>query len=185
MLVHLDKNELALTGCRQVDLYNMIISVADHRIVEHVRHGSKARSKHTSDDEVAAIVEWLTKRAKKPRRGEKQITYRELRRILRHYGFDLEIPASGRGNLRDVIKTEVREVGIIRRRKETIKKRIGSIGYHDEGTFLPLGEIKKVRAFCNLRIEDGVDSDEFYGNEAIVDAFITRYRTILRKLAKN
>lgn len=183
MLAHLDKNGLTLTAVPQAELYEMIIALADHRIGRFV-HGKKAVPKPTADDDVAALAYWLSKRVKKPRRGEKQITYRELRKILHRFGYDLRVPVGGRGNLRDVIKIETRAVGLFRRRVETSEKRIGTTGYRDEGTFLALGDIKKVRQLCRLREEDGVDSDAFYDDEAVIDAFINRYRTILRRLAR-
>jgi death-on-curing family protein len=183
MLAHLDKNDLSFGSVPQADLYKMIIALADHRIVSLVK-GGKAPAKTDADEDVAALTAWLEKRAKKPQRGEKQITYRELRRILNRFDFDLAVPASGKGNHRDLIKRETRTTGLLRKRTEAIEKRIGSIGYRDEGTFVALGDLKRVRMICGLRVEDGVDSGRFYDDDAVIDSFISRYRTILRKLAR-
>jgi death-on-curing protein len=45
-------------------------------------------------------------------------------------------------------------------------------------------DIKALRRLCGLTEADGVDSSAFYDDEAIVDSFVNRYRTVLRRLAK-
>jgi death-on-curing family protein len=185
MLVHLDKNNLTLAGCPQDDLFKMIIALADHRIGEVApRRVVKEAFKKRADFEVSALSAWIAERAKKPRRGERQITYRELRRILRGFGFELDVPASGRGNQRDVVRIESAKSVLPWRGPKEVRKRIGSIGYHDEGTFVLLNDMKKIRELCRLREDDGCDSDAFYGSAAIIDAFVNRYRNILRRLAR-
>ena len=74
--------------------------------------------------------------------------------------------------------------GFLSREKVRVAKRIGSIGYRDEGTVVALKDIKRVRQLCQLREEDGVPSDTFYESAAVVDAFVNRYRTVLRRLGR-
>jgi death-on-curing protein len=197
MLAHLDRNDLTLMGTQR-DLFGMILAVATHSVVDLQSRarprarGSKRKktsgrgtpSRSLPDLEVAAIASWIQERARKPRRGEKQITFRELGRILRRFGFELCVPASGRGNHRDVIRLEEREVGLIRKRRETKRQRIGTIGYKDEGTFISIRDMKKIRELCGLREEDGVDSAAFYDAEAVIDAFVNHYRGVLNRLAR-
>jgi len=59
---------------------------------------------------------------------------------------------------------------------------LGSVGYRDDGTEVSLKDLKSLRKLCNLREEDGVDSDAFYDEADAVDAFVNRYRTVLRRL---
>lgn len=198
LLAHLDKNSLTLMGTRQKELYAMIMAVATHSVSElpsastrkvrgrRVKKGRTTFSihRHDADAEVKALATWIGDRAKKPRRGEKQITYRELKRILRRFGYELRVPASGRGNHRDVIRLEEQTVGVLRKRKEIKRKRIGTIGYRDEGTVVVVSDLKKVRELCRLREEDGVHSEAFYDAEAILDGFVNQYRGILNRLAK-
>lgn len=184
MMAHLDKNDLTFFNLPHDELYKMIIALADHRMTDIVRMKKKSAKAASADDDVEALTIWLEKRAKKPQRGERQITFRELRRILNRYGFDLVIPASGRGNHRDVIKREQVQAGFLKRGTKTIEKRIGSIGYRDDGTFIATGDLKLVRKMCNLTEADNVFTEQFYDEDAVIDSFISRYRTILRKLAR-
>jgi len=198
LLAHLDKNSLTLMGTRQKDLYGMIMALATHSISalsspaarkprgRKGKKGQKATSGHRqhADAEVKALAAWIGGRAKKPRRGEKQITYRELSRILRRFGYELRVPKSGRGNHRDVVRVEEQTVGVIRKRQQVRKKRIGTIGYRDEGTVVVISDLKKIRELCRLREEDGVHSEAFYDAEAILDGFVNQYRGILNRLAK-
>jgi death-on-curing family protein len=185
MLVHLDKNGLTLAGCPQEDLFKMIIALADHRITEVApKRVLKDVHKKKADLEVAALNAWIVERAKKPRRGERQITYRELNRRLREFGYSLEDPAGGKGNRRDVMRIETAKSVLPWRGERQVMKRIGTVGYHDEGSVVFVSEMKNIRELCNLREEDGVDSDAFYGSAAIVDAFVNKYRSVLRRLAR-
>jgi len=185
MLVHLDKNGLTLAGCPQDDLFKMIIALADHRITTVApKRVLKEVHKKRADLEVAALAGWISERAKKPRRGERQITYRELNRRLHEFGFSLEAPAGGRGNQRDVVRIETARSVLPWKQPRQVRKRIGSVGYHDEGSVVFVSEMKKIRQLCQLREEDGVDSDAFYGSAAIVDAFVNKYRSVLRRLAR-
>jgi hypothetical protein len=47
-----------------------------------------------------------------------------------------------------------------------------------------VGAIKHVRQICQLREEDGVDSDAFYDSTALIDSFVNTYRRTLNKLAR-
>jgi hypothetical protein len=45
-------------------------------------------------------------------------------------------------------------------------------------------DLKRLRQMCKLTEADGVDTDAFYSDTAVVDAFVNRYRTVLRRLAR-
>lgn len=178
LLVHLDRNRLCLHRTSQKELYEMLTAVAAHSIQSK---GLRKGSKRTADEEVAAIVEWLRPRVENLKRGERQVSYRRLRQILRNFDYELEGPHD---NMIGVWRLETKSVGVFRRRTETTKKRIGTIGYKDEGTEVSLKELKSIRRLCRLTEEDGVDSAAFYSEEAVIDAFVNRYRTVLRRLAR-
>ena len=61
---------------------------------------------------------------------------------------------------------------------------MGTVGWPGEHCETGIGAIKKVRQICRLREEDGIDSDAFYNETAIIDSFVNRYRSVLRRLAK-
>ena len=184
MLVHLDKNKMALRKTSQRELYAMILDVATHTLGQHSERRKSRRARRAerhADDEVGAIIDWLRLRAGKVVRGEKTVTFFDLRVILESFDFTLKNP---KGNTIDVVKLVERQTGVFRRTRVLEEKRIGNIGYPREGADVPVRTIKYVREICRLREEDGIDSETFYGDQVVVDAFINRYRTLLRRLAK-
>lgn len=182
LLVHLDNNRLCLHRTSQNDLYQLMLGIANHSVGMRTdpRRRDKIPARRTADQEVAAIRDWLRERAEKLRRGEQLLTFRQLRQCLGRFGISLENPHS---NSIDVVRTETK-TRLFRREKQVVKKRLGSIGYRDEGTEVSLRDLKVLREMCKLREQDGVDSDAFYDSADVIDAFVNRYRTVLRRLAK-
>ena len=184
MLVHLDKNKLVLRRTRDKELFDLILAVAMHSIALTPIPRRKVRVDHpnstSSDEEVRAIKKWLEGRAERIRRGERQVTYRQLRSILEEHGYSLDNP---KGNYIDIVKIEEVIKGLFKRRTEYRKMHIGKIGYPSAGEFVPLKELKHARRLCRLTEECGVDSDSFYEQVDIIDSFINKYRTVLRRLA--
>jgi len=178
MLVHLDRNKLSLFDVGQKELFDMIIAVASHSF--DYKRKRKGSGRPNPDDEVRAIAQWLSDSADKVVRGEKPITYRQLRKILEAFDYGL---GDTNGNYIDVVKNEVRAKGFFRREKVMVKKHITSIPYPGETKEVAMRVIKDVRRICKLREEDGVDSSSFYDQTVVMDAFINRYRKILTRLA--
>jgi hypothetical protein len=160
----------------------MIKGVASHTIGESPRRRrKKAPTRRSADDEVAAIASWVQKRVGRVTRGEKRITYGQLRRILEDFGYTLKNP---RNNTIDIVKFEQVLEGLVRKHITIKEKRIGNISYPRDSAFVATKILKNVRRMCRLSEEDGVDSDAFYDQAVVIDAFINRYRTILRRLAR-
>ena len=80
MLVHLDKNKLALYGVGKDDLYDFMLNTARHAIVRWAcREGGRPRpGLHGPDAEVAAMAAWIAAHSAAGKRGERQVTFREL-----------------------------------------------------------------------------------------------------------
>jgi death-on-curing protein len=175
LLCHLDKNGLMLKEDVNHDrLYQFMIDIASHAFAPR-----KARP-DSSDVEVAEISRWLHRNTRQIKKGERIITFRELRQILRIYDFELENP---RGNYIDVIRyrvTRERWFGPKRR----VGERVANIPYPREGMEVGRQVLKTVREACELTENDGYDSDMFYRAETNVDIFINRYKRTLRRLAK-
>src|SRR5438876_3096834 len=167
MLVHLDRNHLSLDNTSQDALYAMILSVATHSIgIRSPRRGPpRPLPRRHADEEVREISAWIRQRVRKVKRGEKHLTFRQLRRILESFDYSLADPHA---NTIDVLRYEWVRKGFLSREKVRVAKRIGSIGYRDEGTVVALKDIKRVRQLCQLREEDGVPSDTFYESAAVV-----------------
>jgi death-on-curing protein len=181
MLVHLDRNHLTLYSTSQNELYDLMLSIAGHNLASKYGKKSKAITTVSSDSEVEALGRWLRDRADRVRRGEKIISYRELKQILKGFNYYLENP---KNNSIDVVRHETVKKGFLSTRIVQVSKRIGSIAWPGETREVALKEIKRIRDLCRLREEDGVDSDSFYSYSVVVDSFVNRYRTVLRRLAK-
>lgn len=179
MLAHLDKNKLTLYSTSQKDLYKFIMDVANHTLGKSRDHRRKNTRVTDSDEEMRRIVKWLSSRVSPVIRGEKQITYRQLKRILKNFGYDF---GSSHNNSIDIIR-ETEERTIILKRKRIVPKKIGNIPYPGENRDVALRHIKYIRTICNLQEEDGVDSDSFYNYTEVVSGFVNRYRKLLRNLA--
>lgn len=183
MLVHLDDNKLSLYRTGQSDLYDMVLGVAAHTFGTRVdpRSRRKEPDRRPADEEVAAIARWMDDRAERVVRGERELSYRDLRRVLGRFGFYLENP---KGNYIDVVKYEEKQIGMFRKQLRRVPKRIGSIAYPGDHTSIGIREIKRVRQMCRLSEGDGYDSAAFYDRFAVIDEFVNRYRTLLRRLAR-
>ena len=182
MLAHFDKNKFALFGTTQKDLFDLMVDVASHRLgVPRDRRRRRPISARNPDQEIDALIHWIAKRASRVTRGEKQISYRQLKNILEKFGYEL---ASPKNNYIDIIRREIQTKGIIRKRKLEVVKRIGNIPYPGERRDVGLRHIKYVREMCGLREEDGVDSDSFYSYTDIIGGFVNHYRGVLRNLAR-
>jgi len=175
ILVHLDANRLSLWGTDQSELYDFMLAVADHRIV------AWAKSRVPSDDddsvggsradsEVEAMSSWLQHHIDVLKRGERKMSYRELRRALNRFGYDFA--AQKQSQIHIVRVGPDKPVNIM------------TIYYPGERREVSLGLLKKVRSRCNLREEDGIDSEVFYDGYNPVDEFINKYRVALRRLGK-
>lgn len=184
MLAHLDRNKRTLYEVNQADLYRIFLRLADRTLSVRLdpRRPDKRPRAGDADDEVGALAEWLRRHVKEVVRGERRITYRELKRVLGRHGYQVMTPAD---NHVDVVRLRSERVGpFFNRRTRTVTERVARIGWPDGGRIVSMRDLKLVRRMCRLTEEDGVDSSAFYDDEAVVDGFINHYRTILRRLAK-
>lgn len=178
LLVHLDKNRLSLAGVPDAELFILMLSIAQHDIASIKSKAKAPLNRPHPDEEVEAIAEWISQRIKPLKRGESQITYKQLRKILARYSYELGDPD---GNAIKIYRL-VQERPLFRPLK-TVRHHIATIGYPREGIIISIDNIKFIRKVCKLREEDGVDSDAFYGDGAIIDTFINQHRKILKRLA--
>lgn len=181
MLVHLDKNKLTLFHTSQSDLYDLMLKVASHTILGQPDKRAQRPKTYVADNEVGRVARWLSDRADRIRKGERPITYRAMRRILERFGYYLVNP---KNNSIEIVKLVEQQKGLLKRTTVTVRKHVGTIGWPGENIEMSIGAIKGVREKCRLREEDGIDSDAFYNDTAVIDSFVNRYRSVLRRLAK-
>lgn len=175
MLVHLDRNRFIMRDVGQDALFDIILKVASHELAP------KRKGLPDSDSEVRALHSWILKTATKVERGEKPITGRELRRILRRFGLEL---GTSHSNTVDVMRPIERRGRWPWSKPTRDFQRVCTIGWHHEGGPVAPRDIRRLRQLAHLSEADGVDTRSFYDDEAIVDSFINEYRTILRKLSR-
>ena len=178
LLAHLHKNKIALHGVGERDLYDLVLDIANHAVIQKKTRRRSVSGKPHADDEIAAIAHWIKKRSRSILRGERQITYRQLRQILEHFDFTLRSP---KGNAIDIYRIEETPGVFLGRTK--VEVRIGAIPFPGDNTLVSVTDIKLVRRICRLTAEDGIDSEGFYGQGQPIDAFIIQHRDILYKLA--
>jgi death-on-curing protein len=183
MLVHLDRNGLALPGVNQTELYDVMIAIADHQLASEKdrRRRGEGADRPSPDEEVQSIYRWLRERAERIERGERVLTYRQLRQALAQFGINIEVVD---GNRAELVRYEQHRTGFLGRRTEQVRVRLGTVGYRNEGTDIPKSDIKDIRDLCGLTEERGVDSRAFYSTGVVVDAFVCRYRRALHRLAR-
>lgn len=181
LIVHLHKNGYSLVGVRHKELYNMILAVAQHKIAQEDRK-KKSRfipERTDPDTEIEAISQWIKTNARKVKKGEQQLTYRDLRSTLGRFSFSLEKPNK---NVIEVVKYVDKKTGFWGNKSVRERIHIGSIPYPGDNTFVSLRTLKYVRRLCKLEEKDGVDSDAFYRDGEVIDAFINDYRKTLERL---
>jgi death-on-curing protein len=175
LLCHLDRNGLTLQeNVAQDELYGFMLKIAAHRF-------APKKSRHDSSDiEIEEIKRWLHRNTRKIKKGERVVTFRELRKLLRQFDIELENP---QGNYIDVVLYKMKRKGFFGP-KERIGTRIAHIGYPGDGVEVGRNSLKIIREQAGLTEKDGYDSEMFYSAETSVDKFIMRYKGTLRRLAK-
>lgn len=175
LLCHLDKNNITFKNeIHQDELYSLMLKIASHRF-------APKRHKHdTSDIEVKEISTWLNRRTRKLKKGEKTITFRELKKILKDYDIHFENP---KGFYVDIVKYEYKRPTLFSK-KQRIGNRVAHIPLPKEGMDVGKKVLRSVRKSCGLSEEDGYDTEMFYGSETSIDKFIVRYKKTLKRLAK-
>jgi death-on-curing protein len=175
LLCHLDKNGFTLNeAVTQDELYSFMLKIASHKFAP------RKRRPDSSDIEVDEIARWLHRNAREIRKGERVVTFRQLRHILRPFNIELENP---QGNFIDVVQYRMERKRFLGP-KERVRVRIEHIGYPGEGSEVGRDALKRIRQAANLTEKEGCDSEMFYSAEATVDSFIMRYKQTLRRLAK-
>jgi death-on-curing family protein len=172
LLVFLDRNNF-VPRCDEQDLFRFVLKVAQHGLVPY-------GSDDLADREVLAIAQWIQQNSRLIARGERQLPWHRVKRILRQFDcrFDSTISVGNRMNI-------YRTVAIPRRLVRSRSKELSvQVHYSGEGTEVQKNTLHHIRSELRLGEEDGIDSEVFYGSESEPDDFIQQYRTLLRRLGK-
>lgn len=173
-LVHLDENGLMLNGVTEDSLYQLMIDIARHGILaKNIKKNLSGQA--LSDAEVFRIGDWLRTNSRVIKKGERNISYAELWRILKGFGYELGTVQHGK------VEVQKYKKGLFRKGQW---KTVYKAPCPGDGRDVPISEIKKLRKQLGLTEADGVDSRSFYDEQARIDAFVQKYRTLIRRLAK-
>jgi death-on-curing protein len=179
LMSHLDRNGITFTSkATQSELFDFMLNVASHKVSGSSR---TAGSYDISDEEIAAMTEWLNKITRKVIKGERSISYQEFEKLLKQQNCYFE---NAKNNKIDVIKEEeYTEKKWFKKTTKTKKVKVANIPYWPRRT---VGKvlIKSVRKKAGLTHIQGIDSQAFYGDVLPPDDFIHKYKEVLRRLAK-
>ncbi|MFY0989779.1 type II toxin-antitoxin system death-on-curing family toxin [Halomonas sp. C05BenzN] len=158
LLVFLDRNNTLLVDASEEDLYDLARSVAAHEI--KIQKGKN----RNADSEVSAIASWIRDRARSRVMGDTAMEFKGLKSLLEDQGCTFGSPD------KNFIK--------IRRGQWVVKT-----GYPRANFEVPVGEMKKIRKQLRLDEVHGIDSAGFYDMDETVDAFVNKYRNLMKWLA--
>lgn len=166
------------TTVKQKDLENLVVDIAEGNLRKFRRQ--QELSTKTDDPEIYFIADYLRRNSRKRDNRYYTITYRELDRRLREYGFCLD---NARNNFIDVCRIETKKglLGFGKTRTELI--RVAQIGFPSWKRQVGKKAISTVRKETNLTPEKGVDSESFFRGADPFYALISEYHAPLERLA--
>lgn len=158
---------------------DLTVMIAEGSLQESYRR-AKELAKKDDEYDVRFVADFL-KRNSRPREAiHHTITFQELDRRLKHFGFCLSNP---QGNYIDVSKI-TQSSGFLGLGKKKIKMdRVIKIGFPSWKTQVNKSTIDNVRAATKLIPERGVDSKIFYQGADPLNSIIDEYSEPLRRLA--
>jgi death-on-curing protein len=179
LLYHLEKCGRCPTVTEQ-ELEDFAVQVADNRLSDYARYRELSGSGR-GDPEVRFIHDFLKRNTREIDRRTYEITFHELNRILRRFGFELGHPS---GNYIDVIRFEERPriLGIFGS-KQRIGVKVAQIGFPGWTKKVSKNAMKSVREATGLTYERGVDSQVFFKETDPIHCLIATYQEPLQRLA--
>ena len=178
LLYHMQRFRLVPTVL-QSELEDFTVLVADNGLNRYRRYQELAEK--SNDPEVSFISYYLKSNTRTVDKKNYTVTYRQLKRILNKFGFDLDNPYH---NYIDVVRIEERrKVFGILGKKEKIGKKVAQIGFPGWTSQVRQSAMNTVRNKTQLTPEHGVDSTTFYNEEEPIDCLIAEYSEPLARLA--
>lgn len=168
LLIFLDKHGISLT-CSEDELFKLSISTVDHQA-----HDDKFSC---SDKEIFQIAQWIISHSRSIIKGERIITFKRLKQLLKIHGCQIE------HNGRITRKLKRSFLGF-RVADKTLYSAI-QIPNKPDGAEVDKGMIKVIRENLELDCAHGYNVEDFYeGVEFVASEFIVKYQSLLRRLAK-
>ena len=159
-LVFLDMNNYLLDIDDEDELFEFILRVASHNIV------NVKNTNILADEEMNEIARWLQRSIRPISKQENILKFRELKSILRE--FNCNIKTTARGSSINITRGDLHT----------------QIHYRNDGTDVNRNTVRRIRKALYLMDENGYDSIIFYNKGRRIPEFIRKYRRTLELLAK-
>lgn len=161
-------------------LEDFTVDVADNNLEKFSRYKDLVKS-GDSDPEVKMIAKFFRDNTRRIDGKRYVVTFRELQQILGRFDFYLVDPDDNRI---DVVRYEKKKkiLGIFGR-DDTVRVRLGRIGFPRWTAQVPASDIKSVRELTGLNHRNGVDSGAFFHGLDDMQSLITTYNGPLMRLA--
>lgn len=158
----------------QKDFEDFLVEVASDKIKQKSRY--KELVKKSDSPEVDYISWYLKANTRKLDKREYLVTYRELRKILQSFNFDLKYPSNN-------------AIAVISYRKRILSRdkfkevKIGTIAFPGDSKQVSKPDIRKVREITGLTSKNGFDSQVFYKELSPLSVLLVKYQGPLKRLA--
>lgn len=157
-----------------------MVEIANNELPKYNRY-SELKSSGISDPEVRFISWFIKSNTRKIDKVDCAITYRQLQKILRRYGFDLRHPSKNYINIVQIRKRK-KILGLFGQEiEEEIK--LGQIGFPRWGAQIGKSALKTAREVTQLTADHGVDSAAFFHGVDSMQSLIGVYQQPLMNLA--
>lgn len=176
LLYHMQKFGLVPT-VTQSELEDFTVIVAENGLGRFRRY--QDLEEKSDDPEVDYISYYIKNNSRHIEKRGHTITYRQLKRILNRFGYDLCNPYH---NYIDVVRIAERRRWVFGS-KEKIGVKVAQIGFPGWTSQVGPGAVSSVRNKTGLIPKYGYDSKTFYGGEEPIDCLIAEYSEPLSRLA--
>jgi len=175
LLYHLEKLGRWIT-IRQRNLDDFVVDIAENRLEKYSEY--RRLRKRVRDPEVNFISNYLRRHSRNIDKRDYAITYGELDKRIREYGFFLDNPKK---NYIDVVRIRERKRLFGKSKKEY--DRITQINFPGWKRRVGRDAVNKVREATGLTADNGYDSKSFFQGSDVMPELISDYSEPLRRLA--
>jgi death-on-curing protein len=157
-LYFLGEHNFWIEKCDDEEMYEFTRQVAAHEICEDRK------------DEISIIKAWLNKNSRRVVKGEKRLSFNDLREVLSRFDYELIED----GTMAYIFKNGQEIEKILKKGKQGLEE-------YDQAY------ISELRKRLELTVDYGIDSARFYGQKGIneeLNAFMVIRGEVFRKLAK-
>lgn len=162
----------------QKDLEDFMVEVAERSLAKYRR--MQDLLKREDDADVLFIADYLKRNSRERDSRFYTITYNELDRRLRDFGYCLNEP---RKNYIDICRIDVvREFGLFGKKRQKLIT-VTQVGFPSWKSQVGKGAISTIRKATKLTPEHGVDSASFYRGADPLNSLIAQYEGPLQRLA--